>query len=139
MNYLAKLINNLSTYTLVHVGLTGESFLVSGYQCTKLFRRNLIVGLLTSGLSRMVSFVGKFLVSSGIGYICFWNSVSITHTGGEWMTAVVATLIPYYVMGIFTHVFETTIDATFICYLIDLDSNQCHNESAHRIFSAALK
>jgi hypothetical protein len=132
-------LSNISSYALVHVGLTGEPFLVSGYQCTKLFRKNLILGLITSGVSRMVSFLGKLLISSAIGYICFWNSITITHTGGEWVTAVVATIIPYYIVGIFTHVVETTIDAAFICYLIDLDSHKCHNEEAHRIFSVALK
>lgn len=31
------------------------------------------------------------------------------------------------------------IDATFICYLIDLNSNTCSHEKAHRVFAASLK
>ncbi|KAJ3371810.1 hypothetical protein HDU91_004885 [Kappamyces sp. JEL0680] len=105
---LSKLLDDLSSYTLVHVGLTGESLLSSAFQCARLFRRNLILGLLTANLSRLMSFVGKVFVSSVIGLACFWSSVSLTASGGEWITIVVATAIPYYVMGILTHVVETT-------------------------------
>ncbi|KAI8901491.1 plasma-membrane choline transporter-domain-containing protein [Globomyces pollinis-pini] len=136
---MSDILNNFSSYTLVHVGLTGETYLVSGYQCTRLFRRNLVLGLLTSSISRLMSFMGKLFVSSLIGLSCFWSSVSLLSSGGEWITALVATIIPYYIMGVLTHVIETTVDATFICYLMDLDTNSCHNEDAHRTFSAALK
>jgi hypothetical protein len=104
---ITRFIDNFTSYQIVHVGLTGESFLVSGYQSTRLFHRNLVLGLLTASLSRLISFMGKFLVSSVIGYIFFWNSQGMA-TGYEWLTFFVGTMIPYYVLGIFSHVFETT-------------------------------
>ena len=90
-------------------------------------------------MSRLMSFVGKLFVSSVIGLTVFWNYSSQTSQGTEWITVIVSTAIPYYVMGILTHVVETTVDATFICYLIDLDHNTCSHDKAHRIFSASLK
>ncbi|KAJ3309698.1 hypothetical protein HDV04_005815 [Boothiomyces sp. JEL0838] len=140
LGFLERTISNFNSYVLVYVGLAGESLYASAYQCTKLFRRNLVLGLVTANISRLFSLVGKLLVSSFIGLVCFWNSFSIIDAnGGEWITAAISSIIPFYVMGILTHVLETTIDSTFVCYLIDLDQNSCHNENAHRIFSRSLK
>jgi hypothetical protein len=48
-------------------------------------------------------------VSSVIGLVLFWSSSgsSMNPSGNEWVIMFVATLIPYYVMGICTHVVET--------------------------------
>jgi hypothetical protein len=112
--------------------------MTSAYKCASLFRRNLVLGLLTANLSKLMSFVGKIFVSSTIGLFVFWNSTS-NASGGEWITVLVATAIPYYVMGIMTQVVETTIDAAFICYLVDLNNNCCSHEKSHRIFAASLQ
>jgi hypothetical protein len=39
------IIDNLNNYTLVYVGIHGENFCSSAYMTTKLFRRNLVFGL----------------------------------------------------------------------------------------------
>jgi hypothetical protein len=62
-----------------------------------------------------------------------------TKGGYEWVSGGIATIVPFYVTGMLTHVVETTIDATFIAYLVDLDTGSCHSEGAHQIFSESLK
>ncbi|CAG8472436.1 26676_t:CDS:10 [Dentiscutata erythropus] len=45
MSYIDGLIDVLNNYTLIYVGISGESFCSSAMFTTKLFRRNLIFGL----------------------------------------------------------------------------------------------
>ena len=106
LGFVSNVLEDFSSYTLVYVGLTGESLLSSAYHCSRLFRKSLILGLLTSNMSRLMSFAGKMFVSSVIGLVLFWSS-SVNPSGNEWVIMFVATLIPYYVMGICTHVVET--------------------------------
>ncbi|KAI8927585.1 plasma-membrane choline transporter-domain-containing protein [Entophlyctis helioformis] len=143
MTAVSHLIDDFSSYTLVNTGLTGNSFTEAAYTCTRLFRRNLVLGLITQGMTRVISVMGKVLVSAIVGLVVFWAAVDRTSTGvgtggHEWVAAGVATVVPYYVVGVLTHVIENTVDATFICYLVDLDTNSCHCEGAHRIFSESL-
>ncbi|KAJ1343427.1 hypothetical protein BSLG_002016 [Batrachochytrium salamandrivorans] len=128
---------------ILNTGLTGDSFMDSAYSCTRLFRRNLILGLVTQSVAKIIGVLGRALVAATIGLAVFWGTVNRTSagvgTGGnEWVVAGVSTIVPYYVMGVLTRVVENTIDSTFICYLIDLDTNSCHCEGAHRIFSESL-
>ncbi|KAH6592892.1 hypothetical protein BASA50_007730 [Batrachochytrium salamandrivorans] len=143
LSLVSNLIDDLSGYALVNTGLTGDSFMDSAYSCTRLFRRNLILGLVTQSVAKIIGVLGRALVAATIGLAVFWGTVNRTSagvgTGGnEWVVAGVSTIVPYYVMGVLTRVVENTIDSTFICYLIDLDTNSCHCEGAHRIFSESL-
>ena len=45
-----------------------------------------------------------------------------------------ATVIPFYMLRVIGGILITTMDATFICYVQDLDTNACHLPAAHRIF-----
>ena len=143
------IIDEFTAYTLIHTGLTGDSFRESAKVCSKLFRRNLVLGLLTQSVTKAISVLGKLLVSSLVGLTVFWGAVNSTTTttndksistaGDEWWVVFIATMVPYYVVGVLTHVIENTVDATFVCYLIDLDTNSCHCEGAHQIFGNSLK
>ncbi|KAI8904117.1 plasma-membrane choline transporter-domain-containing protein [Gorgonomyces haynaldii] len=139
---MSAFVESFSSYTLVYVGLTGESFLESSAQTTKLFRRNLVFGLATHFLSKLLHFLGKIFVSGIVGSIIFWIRVKNPipdATGYEWLISLIAFAIPYYVVSIITHVLETTQDAMFICYVLDLDTNSCHSEGAHQTFAPLLK
>ncbi|KAK5671016.1 hypothetical protein BDV3_004831 [Batrachochytrium dendrobatidis] len=143
LTVVSQVIDDISGYALVNTGLTGDPFLDSAYACTRLFRRNLILGLITQSVAKIIGVLGRVLVASTVGLAVFWGAVNRTSNGvgtdgNEWVVAIVSTIVPYYVMGVLTKVVENTIDATFICYLIDLDTNSCHCEGAHRIFSESL-
>nr|KAJ3422090.1 hypothetical protein HK105_001194 [Polyrhizophydium stewartii] len=143
LSVVSRVLDDFSSYALVNTGLTGDGFIESAHACTRLFRRNLILGLITQGATKVISVLGRILVSAVVGIVVFWTAVGSTSpsvgTGGnEWVAAGVATIVPYYVVGVLTRVVENTVDATFICYLIDLDTNSCHCEGAHRIFSESL-
>lgn len=143
LGFIASLVERFSSYTLVYVGLTGDSFSSSSYSCSRLFRRNLVLGLITSNLNQIVSLLGRILVAGSVGIIVFWVRVANPHTndlpGYEWLAALISSVVPYYVMCVLTHVVDSTTDATFVCYLVDLDTNSCHSEGAHAIFSESLK
>jgi hypothetical protein len=108
ISVLSRFLNDISAYTLVYVGLTGESFWTSGLNCSRLFRRNLILGLFTTSVSRLISFSGKFLISGVVGV--YWLQYhQYEQNGFQWWTdSTMAFAVPFYIMGIFTHVFETT-------------------------------
>jgi Plasma-membrane choline transporter len=111
VNTLAKIVDSFSQYTLVYVGLTGSALLPAAYACTRLFRRNLVIGLSVQGLLMMINVIGRIAVSILSGMIAFWTctaSLSGEQHGSEWVVAGIAAMIPYYVLGIVTSVVQNT-------------------------------
>jgi Plasma-membrane choline transporter len=135
--FVNSMVDRFSTYSLAYVGLTGDSYSHAAYLCTRLFRRNLVAGLVTSVLSRLLHLTTRVLIAASIGLVIMNRQEE--KTGTEWVTGMLAMGVPFYVTGVLTHVVESTIDAVFVAFMVDLDEGSCHSEGAHQIFSASLK
>ncbi|KAI9206359.1 plasma-membrane choline transporter-domain-containing protein [Polychytrium aggregatum] len=138
-------VDLLSSYTLVHIGFSGDSFMASSRYCTQLFRRNLVIGLASSLFAKLIVKGGTLLISTGAASYVFFEVTSrqrrqdsdrsdTPQGGAAAVAASVTWLFVWYFLETIGHVFQNTVDATFICYIIDLDTNQCHQESAHKVF-----
>ncbi|KAI9103018.1 plasma-membrane choline transporter-domain-containing protein [Phlyctochytrium arcticum] len=133
-----RLADNISSYALVYVGLSGESFCTAAYRTTRIFRRNLILGLVTSTVTRLILLMGTVTIAFLCGVVTFFFASRGLESPFAYIVGVVGTVVPYYIVQVLGHVVQNTVDATFICYLLDLDTNSCHCESAHRIFGTSI-
>ena len=130
-----SILEEWTPFALTKVGISGDDLWTSAKKCTLLFRRNLILGLLSSSLSRILVFssILGICCCSGIavGYISSFsmhNYLSVAMGG-------IAAIIPFYMLRLAGQIITHTMDCTFICYLLDMDSNTCHCSVAHRLFA----
>ncbi|KAL1926296.1 hypothetical protein VTP01DRAFT_5993 [Rhizomucor pusillus] len=133
--YLESLVSQINHYTISLSGITGESFCESAKSGTKIFRRNLLSGLLGDLLTKLILYVGAFVItlSSGFGtYIFATHSLQSTH---GFVVAILAALVPMYISQFFSYTMMSIVDATFLCYAIDLDTGMVHMSAAHNVFS----
>ncbi|KAF8925406.1 hypothetical protein BGZ58_000833 [Dissophora ornata] len=93
------LVENFNNYTLIYVGITGESLFSAARSASKIFHRNLLWGLISDFLTKLILFVYSTLLSLLTGF--------------------------------------AAVDATFLCYAIDLDTNTCHCNKAHSAFGVS--
>ncbi|KAJ3157916.1 hypothetical protein HDU89_000295 [Geranomyces variabilis] len=129
------LADNVTSYALVYVGLTGVSFASASYATTRVFRRNLVLGLVTATVTRLILFVATTTLAGGAGIAAFFFASRGLQSPYAYVVGVVGAVVPYYLVQVLAHVVQNTVDATFICYLLDVDANAVNCESAHRIFS----
>lgn len=59
--------------------------------------------------------------------------------GVVWVVASLSWFICYWVIGFFVHVVQNTVDASFICYMIDVDAGKCRRSEAHRVFEGSIR
>ncbi|KAI8854200.1 plasma-membrane choline transporter-domain-containing protein [Chytridium lagenaria] len=131
-------LDTITSMTLLYSGLTGHSLVRSGVLCTRLFRRNLVFGLTTSTLTRVVLTLGSLTAASCVGAITFFYAARGLTSPFAYVVGVVGVVIPFYVLRFISHVLQHTVDATFICYMMDLDTNANNCDGAHRIFEPSL-
>ncbi|KAJ3126020.1 hypothetical protein HK098_007958 [Nowakowskiella sp. JEL0407] len=124
LSILTRLIEQVNAYTLTYSSVTGDSFAQSAYQCTRLFRRNGDIVVVAATVSRVI-LIG---VTSVVSLVCASIVMISMGMGSDahqfaWVGAVMAGSVQFYVVLFMAHVIQNTADATFLCYLIDLDSN----------------
>ncbi|KAJ3248621.1 hypothetical protein HDU77_008057 [Chytriomyces hyalinus] len=138
MDCIGRTVSQISSYTLIYCGLTGAPLCSGAYSCTRLFRRNLVMGMATAGITRAVLFFGASAAAGGVGAGAFFYSARGTGSPYAWVVGGVGTLVPFYVVRFMSQVIQNTVDATFICYMLDVDSNANNCQEAHEIFENEL-
>ncbi|KAI8822233.1 plasma-membrane choline transporter-domain-containing protein [Fimicolochytrium jonesii] len=131
-----QLADNVTSYALVYAGLTGSSFPASCYSTTRVFRRNLVLGLVTSTVTRLIMGLATAGIALASGSVAFFFASRRLESPFAYVVGAVGTVIPYYLVQVLNHAVQNTVDATFMCYLMDVDRNAVNCESAHRIFGS---
>ncbi|ORY96407.1 plasma-membrane choline transporter-domain-containing protein [Syncephalastrum racemosum] len=135
VGYLEGLVSQINHYTITLAGITGESFCSSATSGTKMFRRNLLSGLLGDLLTKLILYVGPIVIAlfSGFGgYIFATHTLQSSH---GFIVGLLTTLMPLYLSQFYSYVMMSIVDATFLCYAIDLDTGTVHLSTAHTVFS----
>jgi hypothetical protein len=94
-------------YVMTFVGISGESLVESAKRVSGLFRRHLVFGLSTSFISALVSIVGKVVVTTSTVFFVYKFYGIRQDMGYEW-SFVICSVIPYYILNLCTHVWEST-------------------------------
>ncbi|KAF9438641.1 hypothetical protein BGZ76_006202 [Entomortierella beljakovae] len=128
------LVENFNNYTLIYVGITGESLFSAARSASKIFHRNLLWGLISDFLTKIILFIYSTLLSLLTGFAAYVFATHTLNSPYGYVIGILSGIIPFYVTRFFTHIMAITVDATFLCYAIDLDTNTCHSNKAHSAF-----
>ncbi|KAI9007488.1 plasma-membrane choline transporter-domain-containing protein [Phycomyces nitens] len=133
--YLEAIVSQINHYTISLAGITGESFCSSARSGTKMFRRNLLSGLLGDLLTKLILYIGALVISlvSGLGTYVF--ATHTLHSPHGYIIGMLAAIVPMYISQFFSYTMMSIVDASFLCYAIDLDTGMVHLSSAHTVFS----
>ncbi|KAG0232924.1 hypothetical protein BGW42_007833 [Actinomortierella wolfii] len=135
--FIEGLVENFNNYTLIYVGITGESLFSAARSASKIFRRNLLWGLMSDFLTKLVLYINSMMLSVLTGFSAYIFATHTLRSPYGYVVGILASIIPYFVTRFFTHIMSITVDATFLCYAIDLDTNTCHSNKAHSAFGGA--
>jgi hypothetical protein len=132
---LISILDEWTPFALITVGIAGDDLITSAKKCTLLFRRNLVWGLLSFSISRILVFSGILGLSCCSGVLVAYITSHSMHNYVALMMGSVATIIPFCMLRFVGQIMTHTMDSTFICYLLDLESNTCHCPVAHKLFA----
>lgn len=132
--FIDGLIESINNYTLIYVGLTGEGFCTSARHATKVFRRNLMSGIITDLITRLVLYLLAFTMAAVSGLTMYVFATHALHNPFAWVVSALALIVPAYIGVFWGRVLTNTIDATFMAYAIDMDIGTNHCPAAHKIF-----
>ncbi|KAI9332821.1 choline transporter-like protein [Obelidium mucronatum] len=138
MDCTGRAVSQISSYTLIYCGLTGAGVCEGAFECTRLFRRNLVIGMATAGITRTLLFFGASAVAGGVGSGTFFYSARGTGSPYAWVVGSIGAFVPFYIIRFMSQIIQNTVDATFICYMLDVDSNANNCQEAHEIFENDL-
>ncbi|KAI8880532.1 hypothetical protein K501DRAFT_324963 [Backusella circina FSU 941] len=133
--FLESFVSTINNYTISLVGITGESFFSAAKSGTKMFRRNLLSGLLGDLLTKLILSIGSIVISLSSGFGAYIFATHNLHSPHGFLVGLLATIMPLYISQFFSYTMMSIIDATFLCYAIDLDTGTVHVSAAHTVFS----
>jgi hypothetical protein len=139
VSYVYGLTSAVTTYTIIYSSLQNSSFLSSAAKCTRLFQRNLIIGMSATLMTRIVFVCGTYLASTVVmlGVLHFYNmELNVLRTG--YLGVGVWGIMPYFSVRFLGHLVLDIVDAMFVCYVVDLDRNECLSEPIHQVFATLV-
>ncbi|KAG1621253.1 hypothetical protein G6F46_001767 [Rhizopus delemar] len=101
-----------------------------------------IVNHYTVGLAGITGFLAQVILHIGTAAIALTSGLSAyiyathqLHSPHGFIVGLIGTLMPYYISQFYSYVMMSIIDATFLCYAIDLDAGTVNLQAAHSAFS----
>lgn len=139
LSFLLRLIDGIvstfSNYTISLSGITGENFCSAAASATKIFRRNLLTGLFGDLLTQLILYIGASVIALSSGFGAYIYATHNLHSSHGFVVGLIGTLMPWYLSQFFSYTMMSIIDASFLCYAIDLDTGLVHLSAAHSVFS----
>ncbi|KAI7877036.1 hypothetical protein K492DRAFT_166411 [Lichtheimia hyalospora FSU 10163] len=135
LSFIEGLISEINHYTIALAGITGEGFYVSAKSSSKMFRRNLLSGLLGDLMTKLILYVGSLVMALSSGFGTYIFATHSLRSPYGMLIGVLASMIPLYMSRFFSYTMSSIVDATFLCYAIDLDTGMVHMSAAHDVFS----
>ncbi|KAF9574681.1 hypothetical protein EC968_005912 [Mortierella alpina] len=102
------LVENFNNYTLIYVGITGESLFAAARSASKIFHRNLLWGLLSDFLTKLILFVNATLLSLMTGFAAYIFATHTLHSPYGYVIGILSSVIPFYITRFFTHIMAIT-------------------------------
>ncbi|RHZ77383.1 hypothetical protein Glove_180g25 [Diversispora epigaea] len=128
-------IENMNNYILIYAGIACESFWESALSTTKLFSRNLIFGLVNDLVTQLVVRIGSIVIGLLCGFASLIYASHSLNSPYGYVVGLITGIIPFRIVKFYADFIMDTIDASFICYAIDLDVNKIHSNEVHESFS----
>lgn len=127
LDILNKWIKCLNRNAYIVCALHGTGFFESAKYAVNILLRNGVSALAVIGISKLVIFMSKLLVTLLVGLVTYWILYSSNDTANSNELAIFATVIlsvlTYYGASIFFTVHLVAIETIFLCYLEDYERN----------------
>ncbi|KAG1238653.1 hypothetical protein G6F68_000452 [Rhizopus microsporus] len=135
LRLIDPIVSTVNHYTVGLAGITGENFFSAAKSATKIFRRNLLSGIFGDFLTQIILHIGTAVIALTTGLSAYIYATHQLHSPHGFVVGLIGTLTPYYISQFYSYVMMSIIDATFLCYAIDLDTGTVHFSAAHSAFS----
>ncbi|KAG1360344.1 hypothetical protein G6F62_000062 [Rhizopus arrhizus] len=135
LSYIEPFVSIVNHYTIGLAGITGESFFSAANSATKIFKRNLLSGIFGGFLAHIILHIGTAAIALTSGLSAYIYATHQLHSPHGFIVGLIGTLMPYYISQFYSYVMMSIIDATFLCYAIDLDAGTVNLQAAHSAFS----
>ncbi|KAG0742895.1 hypothetical protein G6F57_002207 [Rhizopus arrhizus] len=135
LSYIEPFVSIVNHYTIGLAGITGESFFSAANSATKIFKRNLLSGIFGGFLAQIILHIGTAAIALTSGLSAYIYATHQLHSPHGFIVGLIGTLMPYYISQFYSYVMMSIIDATFLCYAIDLDAGTVNLQAAHSAFS----
>lgn len=131
-SWIESRVLQISDHSLHYVALTDSSLLGAARSIIRVFRRNLITILLTDASTTAILFflpgnLSMAIVAS-VAILLHWSIPSVA----------LFCFLGLIAMNLFASILTAAIDASLVCYAMDLDDNKMHVPAVHQAFAARL-
>ncbi|CAL8471654.1 g11196 [Coccomyxa elongata] len=134
------LIEYITKFATVRAAITGEAFLEAGRNVTQLLTRNFLKAYGVWWFPPLVLQMAAFALSAtwglliaGISYLA-WHSQEHAQAQAA-LLGVLAFFMAWVVQAFFAAVLLDIVDAVFICYAMDKDTQSVTRAEVHEVFS----
>lgn len=134
--FLEKLVEHVTDFAVYYVALSGESFCKSGRSAVRIFKRNAVLGLTTDLIAQMIFSLTTIVVAVLCGLTSYTFASHSMHSQYAWASGVLFGLLSWYILQLFADIYSDTLDVTFLCYAIDLDTDKMHSTAVHEAYGA---
>lgn len=128
---LEKFLKYLNRNAYIMIQIHGYNFWNGAKNAFLLILRNSMNVLTLNWVGDFTLFLGRVFVSAGIAAFSLWLFSKNEKVQFYVVPAVITFVMCYFVIGIFTSIYEIAIDSMFLCYMEDLERN---NGSENRRF-----
>ncbi|DBA76839.1 TPA: hypothetical protein ACH3X2_008854 [Trebouxia sp. C0005] len=140
MECVYSLIDYLTKFATVRMAITGEAFLEAARRATDLLARNFLKAYGVWWFPPMVLNCAAVLLSLAWGLLIFtlswlrWQP-SANGTMEAAILGVLCFVMALVVLAFFSSVLLNIVDAVFMCYALDLDTQSVTKSEVHEVFS----
>ncbi|KAJ1958574.1 hypothetical protein IWQ62_004876 [Dispira parvispora] len=132
---MERITQTLSNFSMVYVGVTGKGFLRSALAVTRLMKRNYVFSVRSAFILGNLMSITSTALAIVTGWALSIVSLSDLHMQYPYLSGVFGTAIAWVIFQFFGHILVNTVEATLVCYAIDLDTKRNHSEEARRAFA----
>eukprot|EP00249_Psilotum_nudum_P019590 c27330_g1_i1 orf=651-2456(-) len=135
MNFALFAVEFLNKFTINFAAITGESYCTSARMSYDLLRRNLLSPVFVETISTRL-LTGMVFVLSVLYAIVVCAILKAATTLGDivYIVAVIAWLLLFVILLLFSQVLDNVIDTVYICYAIDRDTGAVSKSEVHNVY-----
>jgi hypothetical protein len=135
------LIEYLTKFATIMSAITGEAFMVAGRRSTDLLKRNFLKSYGVWWFPPLVMQSASLLLSVAWGclvFLLYWISSHTNRSHGTQEAAILGAIsffVAWVVLAFFSSILLDIVDATYLCYAIDKDTQTITKPEVHDIYS----
>jgi len=138
---LYAIIEYISKFATLQAAMTGAAFCDAASSVTDLLTRNFLAAYGTYAFPGMILQGTALILAGGFG-VAVWLlsyatfAVQVAANAGLYaaLVGVLAGVVAFVVLMFFVMIMLNVVDAVFLCYAMDKDSNKIHHQEFHSVF-----